>query len=111
MTNTTHQEKTVISVPMPASKPVLSGVYTRRPIPPKLYRIGEVVSYANVSRQTIHNYTTMGLLQESSWSAGGHRLYDESVFHRLDRIAEQKAQKKTLQEIRDNLSQLDSIVG
>lgn len=111
MTNATHQEKSMISVPTATSEPILAGTYTRRPIPPKLYRIGEVVSYANVSRQTIHNYTTMGLLQESSWSAGGHRLYDESVFQRLDRIAEQKAQKKTLQEIRDNLSQLDSIVG
>ncbi len=111
MTDTTQQENTVVPAPMAASESVMSGVYTRRPIPPKLYRIGEVVSYANVSRQTIHNYTTMGLLQESSWSAGGHRLYDESVFQRLDRIAEQKAQKKTLQEIRDNLTQLDSKAG
>ncbi len=111
MTNTTQQEKSMISVPMATSESVLTGVYTRRPIPPKLYRIGEVVTYANVSRQTIHNYTTMGLLQESSWSPGGHRLYDEAVFGRLDQIAEQKAQKKTLQEIRDNLAQLDSRAG
>ncbi len=72
----------------------------RRPIPPKLYRIGEVVDYSGMSRQTIHNYTTMGLLQESRWTEGGHRLYDESVFERLDKIAELKAQNKSLQEIR-----------
>ena len=69
-------------------------------IPPKLYRIGEVVEYSGVSRQTIHNYTTMGLLCESRWTRGGHRLYDESAFERLDKIAELKAQNKSLEEIR-----------
>ena len=69
--------------------------------PPKLYRIGEVVDYSGVSRQTIHNYTTMGLLREIRWTAGGHRLYDESVFGRLDQINEFKAGGKSLQDIRD----------
>ncbi|MDY6913675.1 MAG: MerR family transcriptional regulator [Planctomycetota bacterium] len=73
----------------------------RRPIPPKLYRIGEVVAYSGVSRQTIHNYTAMGLLRESRWTPGGHRLYDESVFGRLDRIAELKAKNKSLHDIRE----------
>ena len=73
----------------------------RRPRPPKLYRIGEVVEYSAMSRQTIHNYTTMGLLQETKWTAGGHRLYDESVFERLDTIAELKAQSKSLHDIRE----------
>lgn len=73
----------------------------RRPIPPKLYRIGEVVEYSGLSRQTIHNYTIMGLLHESRWTQGGHRLYDESVFGRLDRIAELKAASKTIEDIRE----------
>ncbi len=72
-----------------------------RPRPPKLYRIGELVEYSGVSRQTIHNYTTMGLLQEQRWTEGGHRLYDESVFERLDLIAELKARNKSLQDIRN----------
>jgi DNA-binding transcriptional MerR regulator len=72
-----------------------------RPIPPKLYRIGEVVEYSGMSRQTIHNYTTMGLLHESRWTTGGHRLYDESVFRRLDQIAELKAASKSIEDIRD----------
>ncbi len=79
----------------------------RRPIPPKLYRIGEVVDYSGMSRQTIHNYTTMGLLCESRWTAGGHRLYDEDVFKRLDMIAELKAQRKSLQYIREYFARLD----
>ena len=76
----------------------------RRPRPPKLYRIGEVVEYSGMSRQTIHNYTTMGLLQESRWTPGGHRLYDESVFERLDLIGDLKAQNKSLEAIRQFFS-------
>ena len=78
-----------------------------RRVPPKLYRIGEVVEYANVSRQTVHNYTTMGLLPEARWTRGGHRLYGESVFERLDKLAELKAQHKSMQEIRQYFAHLD----
>lgn len=53
------------------------------PTPPKLYKIGEVVEFSGFSRQTIHNYTAMGLINESKWTVAGHRLYDEDVFHRL----------------------------
>ena len=74
-----------------------------RPIPPKLYRIGEVVEYSGYSRQTIHNYTVIGLLRESRWTKGGHRLYDQDVFARLDLIARLKAQSLPLQEIRQRL--------
>ncbi len=76
-----------------------------RPIPPKYYRIGELVEYAGLSRQTIHNYTTMGLLRESSWTKGGHRLYDENVFARLDLIARLKARRASLDEIKDAIRQ------
>ena len=68
-------------------------------IPAKLYRIGELVRYTPFSRQTIHNYTIMGLIREVQWTEGGHRLYDESVFKRLSKIIELK-KKKTLWEIR-----------
>ncbi len=68
-------------------------------IPVKLYRIGEVVDSTPFSRQTIHNYTTMGLIEESSWTKGGHRLYDESVFERLSMIVELR-KTKTLEQIR-----------
>ena len=68
------------------------------PVPAKLYRIGEIVRHTPFTRQTIHNYTTMGLIQESDWTEGGHRLYDESVFERLWRIQELR-KEKTLTEI------------
>ena len=80
---------------------------TSRPIPPKLYKIGEVVDYAGVSRQTIHNYTSMGLLQECRWTRGGHRLYDESVFARLDQIARLKRSSKSMHYIREHFLQMD----
>ena len=76
-------------------------------IPAKLYRIGELVRHTPFSRQTIHNYTTMGLIRESEWTAGGHRLYDESVFRRLSRIIELK-QSKSLMEIQRILRDEDS---
>jgi len=40
----------------------------------------------------------MGLIRESDWTEGGHRLYDESVFERLWRIG-QLRKDKTLTEI------------
>ena len=68
-------------------------------IPTKLYRIGELVRHTPFSRQTIHNYTIMGLISEAEWTEGGHRLYDESVFERLSRIVQLK-KTRTLSEIR-----------
>ncbi|MHC4126111.1 MAG: MerR family transcriptional regulator [Planctomycetota bacterium] len=73
-------------------------------IPVKLYSIGELVRHTPFSRQTIHNYTIMGLIREAQWTQGGHRLYDESVFKRLSRIVELK-KTKTLSEIRRILVQ------
>jgi len=78
-----------------------------RPRPPKFYRIGEVVTYCGLSRQTVHNYTIMGLLHEAQWTKGGHRLYDESVFSRLDLIAELKAQGRHLAAIREYCDRMD----
>ncbi len=79
-------------------------------IPAKLYRIGEVVRYTPFTRQTIHNYTTMGLIQESDWTEGGHRLYDESVFIILARIMDLR-KTKTLMEIKKILAKGDDING
>jgi len=62
-----------------------------------------------MSRQTVHNYTTMGLLREARWTDGGHRLYEEWVFERLDQIAEMKAQRKSLRDIREHFARLDGL--
>jgi len=72
-------------------------------IPARLYRIGDLVRCTPFSRQTLHNYTTMGLIREADWTEGGHRLYDESVFERLSMIMELR-KTKSLFEIRRILS-------
>ena len=79
-------------------------------VPAKLYRIGELVRYTPFSRQTIHNYTIMGLIHEVQWTEGGHRLYDESVFERLSKIIELR-KKNTLSEIRKILNKEDAAIG
>ena len=71
----------------------------RLQVPAKRYRIGELVRYTPFSRQTIHNYTIMGLIREAEWTEGGHRLYDEKVFDRLSRIMELR-ESMSLTEIR-----------
>ncbi len=72
-------------------------------IPTKFYRIGELINCTPFSRQTIHNYTIMGLIREARWTEGGHRLYDESVFERLSEIL-QLRKTNTLSQIREILS-------
>ena len=73
-------------------------------IPKKLYKIGEVMRYSELSRQTIHNYTTLGLITEEERTDSGHRLYGENVFAQLERIKKLRV-SKTLKEIREFLDQ------
>lgn len=77
----------------------MKDIGNRLVVPRKLFKIGEVMRYTGLSRQTIHNYTTLGLITEEERTESGHRLYGEDVFRRLQRIEELKAQK-TLKEIR-----------
>lgn len=81
----------------PAERPYMT-------IPPrKLFKIGEVMKYSGLSRQTVHNYTILGLISEAERTESGHRLYGEDVFARLRRIGELK-KTHTLQEIREILA-------
>jgi MerR family copper efflux transcriptional regulator len=64
----------------------------------KLFKIGEVAEYSGLSRQTVNYYTVLGLLPAPGRTKAGHRLYNESVFERIDKIRALKA-TKTLQEI------------
>jgi len=56
------------------------------PVPRKLFKIGEVMRYSGLSRQTVHNWTMLGLITEEERTDSGHRLYAEEVFDRLERI-------------------------
>ncbi len=72
--------------------------------PRKLYRIGEIMRYTNLSRQTIHNYTVMGLICEADRTEGNQRLYGEDVFERLAKIVDLKKKGFKMADIRNMLS-------
>ena len=74
----------------------------RRP-PPKLYKIGEVMDYTGLTRQTVHSYTMLGLIQAAGRTKSGHRLYGEETFDRLEDILKLK-KENTLLEIKEILN-------
>lgn len=74
--------------------------------PPKRYRIGELAQFTGLTRQTLHNYTRWGLIEEAEWTPGGHRLYDESVFTRLGAILRLR-RSHTVQQMKQMLDQDD----
>jgi DNA-binding transcriptional MerR regulator len=76
------------------------------PAPPKRYKVGEIMRHTGLSRQTIHNYTMLGLIHAVERTESGHRLYDESVFERIQRIELLKIHR-TLNEIREMLEAED----
>lgn len=72
--------------------------------PRKLYKIGEIMRHTGISRQTLHNYTMMGLINEAERTDSGHRLYPESVFETLKQI-EMLKRHRTLREVKRLLGQ------
>ncbi len=74
--------------------------------PRKLFKIGEVIRYSGIKRQTLHNYTMMGLIREAERTDSGHRLYEESVFERLEKIAMLR-RHRSLREVQEILQKED----
>ncbi|MFC5700421.1 MerR family transcriptional regulator [Cohnella faecalis] len=77
--------------------------------PPKLYRIGELSRLAGISPRTIDYYTGLGLLAPAKRSTGNYRLYDDETLDRIRRIEQMKAQKLSLEEIRDKFAAFNRI--
>ncbi|RTZ92945.1 MAG: hypothetical protein DSY92_01605 [Planctomycetota bacterium] len=69
-------------------------------VPPKLFKIGEVMSHTGISRQTIHDYTVGGFIEEDARTPAGHRLYGEWVFERLAKIRGLQAEGHSLKKIK-----------
>lgn len=82
--------------PPPPSAPPSSG-------PRKLFKIGEVMQYTGLTRQTVHNYTMLGLIHPAETTASGHRLYDEQVFKIVEWIKMLKAHHQLL-EVREMMA-------
>ncbi len=78
--------------------------------PRKLFKIGEVIRYSGIKRQTLHNYTMMGLIREAERTESGHRLYEESVFERLEKIAMLR-RHRSLREVQEILQKEDEAAG
>lgn len=74
--------------------------------PPKLFKVGEIMRHTKLSRQTIHNYTMLGLITPAERTPSGHRLYGEEVFERIRKIELLKLHH-TLEEVRKMLSAED----
>ncbi|MBN2397599.1 MAG: MerR family transcriptional regulator [Deltaproteobacteria bacterium] len=69
----------------------------------KLFKVWEVMKYGGISRQTVHNYTQMRLIKETERTDSGHRLYDEKVFERLEKIKKLQEKGHSLLQIKDIL--------
>lgn len=73
--------------------------------PKKLWKVGDLARFVGVSRQAIHNYTLLGLIQEAERTPSGHRLFDDEAFNRLQRIEGLKRKGMKLTEIAVVLNQ------
>ncbi len=56
---------------------------------------------AGVSRQAIHMYATMGLIEEEDRTGGGYRLFGESVLKRVELIRELVRTGYTLRDVKE----------
>ena len=70
----------------------------------KYFKIGEVMEYSGFSRQVLHNYTQLGLINAAKRTHAKHRLYSEKVFKQLKEIKKLQAGGKTLMEIKEMLN-------
>lgn len=75
------------------------------------HQIGQVAERLGLSMRTIRYYEEMGLIEPSSRSEGGFRLYSDEDIGRLDLIKQMKPLGFTVQEMRDLLAALDQLEG
>lgn len=76
----------------------------------RLYRIGELSVLAGISPRTIDYYTGLGLLAPAKRSNGNYRLYDDETLSRIRRIEALKAQKFSLEEIREQFISMNKVI-
>jgi DNA-binding transcriptional MerR regulator len=67
----------------------------------KLYKTGEVLKRAGISREVFYRYLTVGLVKPARLSPGGHNLFSESVFRHIKLIQRLNASGFTLRDIKD----------
>lgn len=72
-----------------------------RPKIEKLYKTGEVLKRAGISREVFYRYLNVGLLKPTRTSPGGHNLFSESVFTHIELIRSLNGSGYTLRDIKD----------
>lgn len=65
-----------------------------------LLTIGKAAERAGVSSQSVQYYLMLGLLDPTSATPGGHRLFDEKAIERIRLIKKLNATGYTLRDIR-----------
>ena len=70
-------------------------------MPDKLYKTGEVLKRTGLSREAFYRYLNIGLIKEHSRTPGGHNLFDESVFARIELIRQFNRSGYPLRDIRE----------
>ena len=76
----------------------------------KTFSVEEVAKKLNVTPRTLHYYEEMGLISPVTRTAGGHRIYDEPVVDKLNRILQIKDSLGiSLQEIKEIMEVEDAL--
>lgn len=73
----------------------------------RLWKVGELAERTGLTVRTLHHWDEIGLLQPSSRSAAGYRLYDSDNLARLQQILSLRHLGFSLAEIRDCLERPD----
>ena len=66
-----------------------------------MYKTGDFLRRAKISRQTLYTYLTMGLIEEADRTETGRHLFDDRALRRVEIIKELNAQGYPLREIKE----------
>lgn len=67
----------------------------------KLYKTGEVLKRAGISREVFYRYLNVGLLRPAEVSPGGHNRFGETIFKHIELIQRLNNSGFTLRDIKD----------
>ena len=71
--------------------------------PKKLWKVGDLVRHTGLSRQTLHNWVQLGLICGFEQTESGHRVYDDTVWRRVEQIQRWRRRGKGLRQIAELL--------
>jgi len=67
----------------------------------RLYKTGEVLKTAGISREVFYRYLTAGLVKPARVSPGGHNYFSEAIFKHIELIRRLNDSGYTLRDIKD----------